>query len=419
MHGWAQDLFPITRSLTGDGVRKTLHYLRNLVPQLDIHEIPSGTSVLDWTVPDEWRIDDAFIADATGKRLVDFRANNLHVVGYSEPVDRTMTRDELEPHLHSLPQQPNAIPYVTAYYARTWGFCLSELQRSSLGTGPFTVSIRSTLSPGHLTFADAVIPGKSSREVLFSTYICHPSMGNNELSGPVVTAALARYVAAIPNRKYTYRFVLVPETIGAIAYLAKYGDHLRQKVVAGWQVTCIGDERTYSFLPSRNGKTLPDRISRRVLRDITPEFHEYTFLDRGSDERQWCSPGLDLPVCSIMRSKYGTYPEYHTSLDDLTLITPVGLSGGFNALRACVDDLETTPRWRAGTGGEPQLGRRGLYPNVSRKGSADGVKSMMDILAYCDGTHTVKELCELTQVQPSEAQDILLRLEEAGVISLD
>jgi aminopeptidase-like protein len=264
-----------------------------------------------------------------------------------------------------------------------------------------------------------VVEGRSSREVLFSTYICHPSMGNNELSGPVVTAALARYVAAMPDRKYTYRFVFVPETIGAIAYLAKHGDHLCQQIAAGWQVTCIGDERTYSFLPSRRGNSLSDRVSRRVLKELALEFDEYSYLDRGSDERQWCSPGFNLPVCSIMRSKYATYPEYHTSLDNLNLVTPAGLAGGFDALRSCVDDLETNHRWRAVCGCEPQLGRRGLYPNVSRKGSADGVKSMMDLLAYCDGTHTVEELCALTCVNPAEAGEILTRLGDAGVLTLD
>ena len=416
MHAWTRDLFPICRSLTGDGVRQTLSYMKNLLPELEVHEIPSGTTVLDWTIPDEWNIADAFVADADGQRVIDFRQNNLHVVGYSEPVDKVLTRDELDAHLHSLPDQPTAIPYVTSYYRRTWGFCVSEEQRARLGPGPFRARIDSTLAPGHLTYADLVLPGASADEVLLSTYVCHPSMANNELSGPVVALALARWLAGRSDRRYTYRFVIAPETIGSIAYMARHLDHLKKVVRAGWVLTCVGDDRAYSYLPSRNGQTLADRVSRAVLRDRVGDFVSYTFLDRGSDERQWCSPGADLPVCSIMRSKYWEYPEYHTSLDDLALVTPSGLEGAATVLRGCIEALEGNHRWQSVMPGEPQLGRRGLYPTTSIKGSTASVRPLMDVLAYCDGTNDLIALSEITGLPIRSVQELVAKLEAAEVI---
>lgn len=415
MHGWAKDLWPVTRSLTGDGVRETLRYLKAVVPQLEVHEVPTGTRAFDWAVPDEWNIRAAWVEDADGRRIIDMDDSNLYVVGYSEPVDRWVERDELEEHLHSLPDQPDAIPYVTSYYRRTWGFCVTHEQRSRLGGGPFRVVIDSTLEPGHLTYADAVIPGTSDDEVLLSTYVCHPSMANNELSGPVVTTAIARWLLSLPERRYTYRLVYAPETIGSLLYLSRHLEHLKGHVVAGWVVTCIGDERTYSYVPSRLGGTLADRVSLQVLSELEP-VELYSFLDRGSDERQWCSPGADLPVCSVMRSKYGQYPEYHTSLDDLDLVTPKGLQGGFDLLRSCLELLEANETWTSLMPGEPQMGRRGLYPTTSIKGGAGSTRAMMNVLTYCDADHDLISLCERTGLTWEEVRDILGRLSEAQVI---
>lgn len=417
MHQLAGRLFPICRSLTGDGTRETLLLLQGYIADLKLHEVPSGTRVLDWTVPDEWNIRDAFIADETGARLVDFRENNLHVLGYSTPVDVVLDRAELDDHLYSLPEQPDAIPYVTSYYARRWGFCLSERQRSQLGPGPFRVVIDADLQPGSLTYGDVTIEGSTDAEVLLSTYVCHPSMANNELSGPIVTAALSQWLRSLPDRRYTYRIVIIPETIGSITYLHRHLDHLRNHVVAGWVVTCIGDDRTYSYVPSRLGDTLVDRVSLQVLSELECGFDRYSYLDRGSDERQWCSPGADLPVCSVMRSKYGMYPEYHTSLDDLSFVTPSGLLGGLTVLQRCIQLLESNRRWQAVTPGEPQLGPRGLYPTASYRGSAESVRTMMDVLAYCDGNHDVIALCERTGADSTEVLSILSRLAEAGLLT--
>lgn len=416
MHQWVRDLFPIGRSITGDGFRQTLSYLQGLLPGMTIHEVPSGTAAFDWTVPDEWNIREAYIEDLAGNRLIDYANHNLHIVGYSEPVDRELDRDELELHLHSLPEQPDAIPYVTSYYRRTWGFCLTQQQRDSLGPGPFRVVIDSTLAPGSLTYGELIIPGRVNEEVLLSTYACHPSMANNELSGPVVTTALARWLQSLPTRWYTYRIVFLPETIGSITYLSRNLAQLQDRVRAGWVLTCIGDDRAYSLLPSRYGETLADRVSDAVTREIDGPWHRYTFLDRGSDERQYCSPGVDLPVASLMRSKYGTYPEYHTSLDDLSFVTPSGLQGGLDMMTTAIRILEGNRVWRSKFPCEAQLGPRGLYPTISTPTSGYAVRDMMNVLAYLDGTNDAIQVAAICGLKVSEVIRLAQAFEDAGVV---
>lgn len=424
MHSWAQDLWPMPRSLTGAGVRATLEYVKRLLPGLTMTEIPSGSQVMDWRVPPEWRVDDAYIVAPNGERFADWRTNNLHLVGYSTAINATFSREELDSHLYSIESLPHAIPYVTSYYEKQWGFSLPHADRMNLPLGDYKVVVDSVLFDGHLTYADLVIPGLSEQEIVFSTYICHPSMANNELSGIVVATALAQWILKRKKSWYSYRFIFVPETIGSLCYLDRNLDHLKSHVRAGWVVSCVGDEGAYSIVPSRTANVLSERILLRAIVALNKEVVRYSWLERGSDERQWCAPGVDLPMCGFSRSKYGMFPEYHTSLDDLSLVTPTGLEDSLAVLQECVQELERTPRFLATTLGEPQMGRRGMYPTLSNQSGGAGTanqslinaRSLLHVLSYCDGNHDSTDIGDLVGSEPAEVDEVTSTLVNMGLL---
>ena len=390
MYELACKLFPYNRSITGNGVRKTLKEIKKILSDLAIFEVESGSKVFDWEIPDEWECQDAYIVTPSGEKICNFKVNNLHVMGYSTCIDDYLPLDELQKKLYSKEDLPEAIPYVTSYYERDWGFSISHKQRQELTDGRYRVFIDSNHKKGHLTYGEVVLKSNSkvriNKEIFLSTYICHPSLANNEISGPVVTTYLLKWLKNLKNRKFDYRAVFVPETIGSIAYLSKNYQKLKENVLAGFNITCVGDDNSYSFLPSRNGNTLSDIVAKHVLTHYTKAFEEYSFLDRGSDERQYCSPGIDLPIASIMRTKYGEYEQYHTSLDDLDFISDKGLKGAFEALALSIVCIENNQIYKATNLCEPQLSRHGLRSTV---GAIDNMtqfnKDVTNVLAYADG----------------------------------
>ncbi len=415
MHALATRLWPIARSLTGPGFRESLAIIAGTSGSMEIHRWPTGEQVLDWQVPDEWTIREAWIRGPGGERVVDFAEHNLHVLGYSEPIHLTLPLEELQGHLHSIPEQPTAIPYVTSYYRRRWGFCLAHEDRERLPEGDYEVYIDADLGPGHVEVGEVVIEG-GEQEVLFSTYCCHPSMANNELSGPVLAAQLAAAVRARPKRRYTYRFLFLPETIGSICYLARFGDRLRERLAAGYVITCAGDRGKLTYKRSRRGDSLADRVAEHILRGSEHELID--FFPLGSDERQFCSPGFNLPVGSLMRTRYGAYPEYHTSLDDLSFITPEALGETLDKYLAIVAALEANDTLASTEPyGEPQLGKRGLYPTLGGPRAVEqAVTDMMWLLNLCDGTCDLVAVAERAGRPLAELAPIAAKLVDAGLL---
>lgn len=416
MYAMAEELFPLCRSITGKGTRETLRRIQRELPGMTINEVPSGMKVFDWIIPKEWSIDEAYIEDPKGNIIVDFRKNNLHVVGYSVPVDAYLSLGELDKHLYSLPDHPDWIPYVTSYYKEQWGFCLTHNQRLSMEEGQYHVVIRSKLFQGSLSYGELIIPGKTEKEIFLSTYICHPSMANNELSGPMVQLELARWILKNKNRKYTYRLIWVPETIGAITYISINLPEMKKNIIAGYNLTCVGDERAISYVSSRYGNTLADTAALNVLQTMAQDYISYDYLQRGSDERQYNAPGVDLPVCSICCSKYHEYPEYHTSADDMNFITPKGLQKSFNIYQEIIKSLEYNTKYKVNCYCEPQLGPRGLYPTESFNRSSVTVKDMMDFIAYADGMQDLFQISNRIGVPVARLHEIAEKLLEADLL---
>jgi aminopeptidase-like protein len=388
----ARRLFPLPRSLTGDGVRQTLRVVSEVVP-LEVTEVPSGTPIFDWTVPREWNVADARIADSSGRRVVDFRSSNLHLLGYSRPVRETLTGAELDEHLHSLPEHPDWVPYRTAYWADTWGFCVSERQRAEIRPDErYEVVIDATLKDGHLTYGEALLPGESDEEVLLSTYVCHPSVANDNVSGIALLAVLGSFLADRPLRR-THRLLFSPGTVGPLAWLSRNLGRL-ERIHAGAVVACVGDSGPIRYKRSRRGDAPVDRAAAHVLRHGLVE----DFVPWGGDERQFCSPGFDLPVGAFTRTPHGLYPEYHSSADDLDLIGPESLGGSLAALLEILDVLERDRIYRSRSPyGEPQLGRRGLYREISagvpREDEAFQ-RALMWVLNQADGTRSLLDTAE-------------------------
>jgi aminopeptidase-like protein len=393
MMALVEELFPICRSITGNGVRQTLEVLKRYIP-LQVNEVPSGTAVLDWTVPREWNIRNAYIARDDGTHIVDFAANNLHVVQYSRPIDAIMSLAELRPHLHTLPDQPNWIPYRTSYYVEDWGFCLTHRELSSLADGPYHVVIDSDLTPGYLTYGELLIPGEIAETVLLSCHICHPSLANDNLSGIAVATMLASYLQTLGLR-YSYHFLFIPGTIGSLTWLARNEDKVAS-IVHGLVLSCLGDSGGMTYKQTRRGNAAIDRIVAHVLTHDGVPYRITPFVPYGYDERQYCSPGFDLPVGCLMRTPNGEYPEYHSSADNLSLLRPKSLAHSLAILRDVVAVIEGDVFYRSrNPKGEPQLGRRGLYATMGgqRKASYDQL-ALLWVLNLADGRHSLLDIAE-------------------------
>ena len=405
-------LFPITRSLTGDGVKKTLNIIQKELPKLKIKKFKSGIKVFDWNIPEEWNVTDAYVIDKYNNRIIDFKKNNLHLVGYSIPIKKNITKKELFKNLYFLKNQPKAIPYITSYYKRRWGFCISYNEYKILDkryslNDKFKVVINSNLNKkGNLNYGELILKGKSKKEILISTYICHPSMANNELSGPIVSMGLINY---FKNKKLnkTLRFVFIPETIGSISYLSKNLKYLKENVIGGYNLSCIGDERQHSCMFSKYQNSPSDEAVIEAYKLLKiKNYKVYPFLKRGSDERQYNSPGIDLKISSIFRTKYGEYPEYHTSLDNFNLVTLKGCVGGFNVARKSIEILleRIYPTFKIMC--EPQMGKRGLYPTLSTKDRTKENKSYRNFLQYADGTNSLEKISNLIKLDLNSVKKI-------------
>jgi len=389
-------LWPICRSITGNGLRQSMDILQEVVP-LTKHEIPSGTSVFDWTIPKEWNITDAYILCPDGRKIAQFTSNNLHVVSYSIPIDQHIGWNELQAHLHHIPEMPDAIPYMTSYYKENWGFCITHNEWKTLPReGEYRVVIESTLEPGNLTWAECVLPGETEEEVLFSTYLCHPSMANNELSGPLAQAFLYEKLAALPKRRFTYRFLFAPETIGVIAFLAERGELLKKQLQAGYVLTCCGDAGELTYKRSKHRTSLADRAAEHVLKYHYTKHNTIEFAVGGSDERQYCSPGFNLPVGSLMRTPYQRYSQYHTSLDNKSFISFEALAETVEAYFNICKVLEENVCYvNQISHCEPQLGKRGLYPSsVDPLFNREETHRLLHFLSFADGNKDLIEIAE-------------------------
>ncbi|MEV6831586.1 DUF4910 domain-containing protein [Amycolatopsis sp. NPDC051102] len=413
LHALVERLYPICRSITGDGVRQTLDIIGEHIA-LERHEVPTGTAVLDWTIPQEWNIRDAYVATPSGERVIDFQESNLHVVGYSVPVRQRMPLSELREHLHTLPDQPSWVPYRTSYYAPAWGFCLAQEKLDALPDGDYDVVIDSTLSDGSLTYAEHVVPGRVTDEVIVSCHVCHPSLANDNLAGIAVAISLAQQLARTQPH-YTYRFLFMPGTIGSITWLARNASRI-EKVRHGLVLACAGDPGSLTYKKSRRDDAEIDRVMQHVLR--SREHRVVDFSPYGYDERQFCSPGFNLGVGSLTRTPYAGYPEYHTSADNPGFVSPAAMEDTLGALRDAFGVLDRNRRYvNLSPYGEPQLGKRGLYDSLGGRSDAKQAQmAMLWVLNLSDGDHSLLDIAERAGL-PFDIVDVAARaLHDAGLV---
>ena len=407
-------IFFINRSITGKGVKKTLLIFKKEIKKLKIKNLRSGTKVFDWKIPPEWNVEEAYIKDKFGKKIIDIKNNNLHLVGYSTPTISILKKKNLLKRIHSIKKQPNAIPYLTSYYKKYWGFCEThkkkrEIEKNYNDNDKFFIKINSKFNKkGSLTYGELIIPGKSKKEILISTYICHPQMANNEISGPLVSLALANYFSRRRNQK-TLRFLFLPETIGSIAYINKNLYSLKQNVIAGYVLSCVGDEKSYSLLKTKYPYSISNLAAQEAFKTLKVNYNTYSFLERGSDERQFNSPKIDLPIASIMRTKYGKFPEYHTSLDDFNLVTINGLNGAYKVVKKTIDILMKKIIPVSKIICEPQLSKKKLYETLNEKKiSKQKILSrrILDFLQYSDGKNDIFQISKYIKCTFNETKKI-------------
>ena len=415
MHALMRELYPICRSITGNGVRQTLRIVNREIP-LEIHEIPSGQEVFDWTVPQEWNIEDAYVINPDGKKIIDFKKLNLHVLNYSIPVKKKVGLEELKAHLFTVPDHPDLIPYRTSYYNENWGFCLSHSQYETLVEGTYEVRIDSSLKDGHLTYGECTIKGKSSDEILISTHICHPSLCNDNLSGIVIATMLAKSVARA-DPEYSYRFLFIPGTIGSITWLAQNEERLAS-IKHGIVITCAGDAGKFTYKRSRRGNAAIDRIVCHALRETNRVHDSIDFFPYGYDERQYCSPGFDLPVGCIMRTPHGQFPEYHTSGDNLNYVRPKDLADSASLCLSVFGLIENNKVYvNQNPKCEPQLGKRGLYKAIGGQADSQNLQlAMLWVLNLTDGRHSLLDIAELAGMPFERVHAAAALLLEKGLL---
>lgn len=416
MFKWIRELFPICRSICGPGFNESLEYLSKKNLNLKILKFRSGSKVFDWKVPYEWHIDDAYILDDKNKKFANFKKNNLHVVNFSKPINKVFSKEEILKKIFVDKTNKTAIPYITSYYKKSWGFCMSVNQAKQLRGKKFRAVIKSKFIKGYLKIGELLIRGQKKKEVFFSTYLCHPSMANNELSGPVVQTALINWVKKnYSNTNYSYRFVFLPETIGSISYLSKKLKILKKNVIAGFNLTCLGDRGAYTLIKSKNENTLSDKALKACLFK-KKKFREYSFIKNGSDERQYCSPGVDLPVATFCRSKFGDYKEYHTSLDNLKFVSEKGLEESLKILVTIIICFEEFLYPKTKLICEPFLSKYGLYKSMTSKYDYKNIQDLLNAINYADGKRTIFDISLLIKVELNDLIKIYRELRFKKII---